>query len=40
MADSQQTRVQKAVEDMVQSLEKDHIRVMQVVFIFLIKPKK
>ncbi|XP_051765330.1 protein FAM136A [Ctenopharyngodon idella] len=29
MAEAQQARVQKAVEDMVQSLEKDHIRKMQ-----------
>ncbi|KAK1800912.1 hypothetical protein P4O66_005576 [Electrophorus voltai] len=29
MAEAQQARVQKAVEDMVQSLERDHIRKMQ-----------
>ncbi|XP_067254239.1 protein FAM136A [Chanodichthys erythropterus] len=29
MAEAQQARVQKAVEDMVQNLEKDHIRKMQ-----------
>lgn len=30
MAEAHQTRVQKVVEDMVQGLEKDHIRKMQV----------
>lgn len=30
MAEAHQARVHAAVEDMVQSLEKDHIRVMQV----------
>lgn len=30
MAEAQQTRVQHAVEEMVQSLERDHIRKMQV----------
>lgn len=34
MAEAQQARVQKAVEDMVQSLEREHIRKMQVSFIF------
>lgn len=39
MAGAQQARVQKAVEDMVHSLEKDHIRKMQVSFIFHVPPK-
>jgi len=30
MAEAHQARVQKAVEDMVQSLEREHIRKMQV----------
>lgn len=35
MAEAQQARVQKAVEEMLQSLEKDHIREMQVRFMFM-----
>ncbi len=39
MAGAQQARVQKEVEDMVHSLEQDHIRKMQVSFMFHVPPK-
>lgn len=33
MAEAHQARVQNVIEDMVQSLEKDHIRKMQVGYL-------